>query len=130
MMFGKRQPIVMPIKLLLMPRNLHYDTMIPNALFVIPLDLGTNQVLVPLKKRPTLPMLGAKVAMAPLASMLKNLMMKPGTNLLILGKLLVEKHPRIKNLGWEKRISFARNAMISIMMLLGRTKVLNENGLK
>ena len=60
--------------------------MIPNALFVIPLDLGTNQVLVPLKKRPTLPMLGAKVVMAPLANMLKNLMMKAGTNLLILGK--------------------------------------------
>jgi len=83
---GKNQLIVMPIKPLLMPRNLLYGTMILNALFVIPLDLGTNQVLVPLKKRPTLPMLGAKVVMAPLANMLKNLMMKAGTNLLILGK--------------------------------------------
>lgn len=75
-------------------------------------------------------MLGAKVAMALLANMLKNLTMRLGLNLLIHGKPLPMKTLPPKNLGSVKLISPAKNAMISIMMSPGRTRALNENGLK
>ncbi len=69
MMSGKNRLIVMPTKPLLMPRNPLCDTMTPSALFATPLVLGTNRVLLLLKKHPILRMLGAKVAMALLANM-------------------------------------------------------------